>query len=181
MSLFTHSLCAFAKYEPLTCYNRFGFLFKVLINTLLHHYRNASILSFLQESQQHEKELQQQLVVISGQIAKLESENENLQEQGKEVENDLFLCQKECDTAKNDFYTALSELDGAKNDLFAAENELEQLAQQLEKEEKAKDQMELQNIQLSTKLNHQDEEILKVKIVRKEKLVIFSRKSNGLF
>lgn len=73
------------------------------------------------------------------------------------------MCQNELDATKNDYYETLSELDAAKNDLAATENDLEQLQQQLEKEEKAKSQMELQNIQMSTKLNRQDEELLKVK------------------
>ena len=98
----------------------------------------------------------------------MESANENLQDKGKDIENELFLCQKELDSTKNDYYETLNELDAAKNDLTATENDLEQLQQQLDKEEKANSKMELQNIQMSTKLNRQDEELLKVKMLHED-------------
>ena len=101
--------------------------------------------------------------MVSGQIARLESENESLQEKRKEVENELFVAQKELDVIKNEYYANLNDLDAAKNELAAAESSQEQLQLQVEKEEKAKTQMEVQNIQMATKLNRKDEELLKVR------------------
>ena len=95
-------------------------------------------------------------------MSRLESSRETLQEKKTELEHDLYATQKELAPLKEGYEGAMNEIDALNRDVNEANTKITQLELLLDKEQKARSKMELEKEGELSKLNKNDEELLRV-------------------